>query len=629
MRKQLLALGLIIVQSNVICSNTNIISLTNPKADWSSFFKTLKSICNVNTFVETGTYLGDTTALAADVLTEIHTIELLTFFYDKAVKRFEHNPHIHIHLGDSAKIFPTLLPTLTTPHHRVLFWLDGHIMDCQSDDESEFSMTEYTPIMQELRNIKRNNFKKNIILIDDIRLFGTLLDNKRLQLAGKIEYPLLADVCTLLHDTYSYRVIGDILLAYEKSLDLHFSPVIDACTISRTFDGNNYTTQEIIDAEEVIAHAQEQELQALFSLYNDFSAPWRQWYNKSPHYNLWYGLILQHQKDHANASLQFQEVIRLGYNHWRVFWYLAQSLYESQSFDEARTALTMVLKNNPDFSPANTLMHEIERHDTHENVHRSRSDKYVIGHWGWGGMGIYLTSLLNHLLYCETHNLTPVVYWVNGLYNNPEGFNNQRNGWEYYFNPVSHAHYNHGDAVHKHCGEKEGCGRFNYYDVSDEKRALAGKLITKYVHLNPIVQSKVNQFYNAHIAGRKTIAIHLRGTDKHTEERPVPPLTIITEALKYADHNTQFFLATDEQRLLDEMRTLLNGRKVISYDCYRSENGSPLHTRRPKPSRAQLGEDVIVEMWLMSKCDILIRTLSNVSSIPLYINPQMPQITIR
>ena len=67
------------------------------------------------------------------------------------------------------------------------------------------------------------------------------------------------------------------------------------------------------------------------------------------------------------------------------------------------------------------------------------------------------------------------------------------------------------------------------------------------------MQAKVDRFYNTHLAGKKTIAIHLRGTDKHIEEKPVSPERIIAEALKYADENTQFFLATDEQKLLDAM----------------------------------------------------------------------------
>ncbi len=354
----LLSAGFVFSQ-NAISYTT--ISLTNPKGDWVSFFNTLEATCNINTFIETGTYLGDTTALAAEVFPIIHTIELLPTFYEKAVERFQYNYNVTVHLGDSAKIFPTLLPTLATAENQVLFWLDGHVMDCQSEDEKEFSTTAYTPIMQELTTIKNINFEGDVLLIDDLRLFGTLLDNQRLPLAGKREYPLLADVCALMQDSYSYKVFGDVLLMYEKSLDLTFSPVIEACTISRVFDGTNYTTQEILTAESIIANAQGQELQAIQSLYKDFSAPWiRAWYNKSPHYNLWYGLTLQNQNDHIHAIAQFQEVISLGYNHWRVFWYLAQSLYQTNHFDEARAALTVVLEKANDFYDAQTLMEQIQ-----------------------------------------------------------------------------------------------------------------------------------------------------------------------------------------------------------------------------------------------------------------------------
>jgi hypothetical protein len=151
----------------------------------------------------------------------------------------------------------------------------------------------------------------------------------------------------------------------------------------------------------------------------------------------------------------------------------------------------------------------------------------------------------------------------------------------------------------------------------------------KYIRLNSIVQKKVDQFYNDHLLGKKTIAIHIRGTDKCIEEKPVSPKIAVNEALKHADEHTQFFIASDEQRLFDEMIDLLKERKVVYYDCYRSDNGKPLHVRRKKPSQGQLGEDVIVEMWLMSKCDMLIHTLSNVSSIPLYINPHLEHITLR
>lgn len=259
----------------------------------------------------------------------------------------------------------------------------------------------------------------------------------------------------------------------------------------------------------------------------------------------------------------------------------------------------------------------------------SAPSKYVIGHWH-GGMGICITSVLNHLLYCEYHHYNPVIYWYRSFYRDPKGFNGKKNEWEYYFNPVSSAHYAKGDVINYACGEKEGCGNFNYYHVTQEKRDLAFRLINSYISLNPIVQRKVDRFYNTHLAGKKTVAIHIRGTDKYTEDAPIAPADAIIEALKYADDNTCFFIATDEQRILNEILLLLNGKQVFYYDCYRSQDGKPLHMKGgPKPSFAQLGEDVVVEMWLMARCDILIHTLSNVSSIPLYINPSMEHVLLR
>ena len=265
-------------------------------------------------------------------------------------------------------------------------------------------------------------------------------------------------------------------------------------------------------------------------------------------------------------------------------------------------------------------------------LHSAHPSKYVIGHWP-GGMGAGLASTLDHLLYCETNNLVPVVYWDHGVYYNSDGFNGTKNEWGYYFNPVSHLEYNEEDEIHHFYTHSHGCTGFNYYHMSQEKRDVAYRLISKYITLNSVLQAKVDKFYNDHLRGRKTVAIHIRGTDKYTEDLPVPSEIMVAEALKYADENTQFFLATDEKRLLDEMCELLRTKKVIYYNCYRSEDGHALHLgnspKRPgKPHVSQLGEDVIVEMWLMAKCDVLIHTSSNVSTVPLYINPEMKEVTL-
>jgi len=78
--------------------------------------------------------------------------------------------------------------------------------------------------------------------------------------------------------------------------------------------------------------------------------------------------------------------------------------------------------------------------------------------------------------------------------------------------------------------------------------------------------------------------MHIRGTDKRIKERPVPPRVAVEEALKYADESTQFFIATDEKKIFNDLMSLLSGRKVVYYECGRSEDGNPLYINTKKRS---------------------------------------------
>lgn len=347
----------------LICSlNANTLFLNNPKKDWAVFFSTILSKHPINTFVESGTYLGHTAQKAAPLFAQVQTVELYEKFYHKATKYLKPYPNVIVHYGNTVDIFPSILSQLTMQHYNALFWLDGHFMTCMSSEDKveNFLPSDFTPVTQELQIIKNSGIKQSIILIDDIRLFGTLLNNKRIERAGNIHYPLLATTRDYLHQMgYDSVIWGDILFAYDQNIPLVFSSLIHACTISRIFDGNNYDINKLLEAEQIIAHAHGQEYQALQELYHDFSKPWRGWHNKSPHYNLWYALILQKENLHQQACEHFQEVLDLGYDHWRIYWYLAQSSIALHNLYEASHYLQKVVTIQPDFEPAHTLLNTI------------------------------------------------------------------------------------------------------------------------------------------------------------------------------------------------------------------------------------------------------------------------------
>src|SRR5689334_9892877 len=56
-----------------------------------SLLQMLKTAFGSEIFIETGTYLGDTTAVAAAIFSEVHTVELFPELFNQAHERFKDN----------------------------------------------------------------------------------------------------------------------------------------------------------------------------------------------------------------------------------------------------------------------------------------------------------------------------------------------------------------------------------------------------------------------------------------------------------------------------------------------------------------------------------------------------------
>lgn len=128
------------------------------------FIKKQKDNCTV--FVETGTFMGDTTNNAyRAIFNEIHTLELSERYYSAALRRFKDCRNLYVHLGDSSKILGLVISNINA---NILFWLDGHY-----SGNSTAKGIKNCPLIEELEHIKNHPIKTHIIMVDDIRLQGT------------------------------------------------------------------------------------------------------------------------------------------------------------------------------------------------------------------------------------------------------------------------------------------------------------------------------------------------------------------------------------------------------------------------------------------------------------------------
>ena len=117
-------------------------------------------------WVETGTYLGQTTEVLSKFSKKVYSIEPESTLFSNAKIYFSKFKNVEILNGTSEQIFPELLPTISED---VNFWLDGHY-----SAGITFKGTQDTPILDELRHIADNlsHFGKVSVLIDDIRQFN-------------------------------------------------------------------------------------------------------------------------------------------------------------------------------------------------------------------------------------------------------------------------------------------------------------------------------------------------------------------------------------------------------------------------------------------------------------------------
>ena len=254
-------------------------------------------------------------------------------------------------------------------------------------------------------------------------------------------------------------------------------------------------------------------------------------------------------------------------------------------------------------------------------------------------------AVLSNVAWCEKNNVRPVVCWGNkSLYYQKGAYRGTYEPWEYYFEPIAGITANEAKSLeNKFIFSKYWAPDYSKVPTTRTLSQAYGKtlrkdyrkemhdIITRYVKIKPYITDKVDEFCNEHMLDKVTIGIHIRGTDKTKETRPVSVKQMCAAAITFAAPFTdaQFFIATDDARKLEEAKKYLN-EPIISYDSFRSINGKPIHIKNKgyNHNRAHLGEEVLIEALLLSRCNKFVHTRSNVSSAVLFFNPELENILI-
>lgn len=159
----------------------------------------LKRQFYLNTFVETGTFRGDTASWASQHFSHVHTVDVFKNYIEGAKKTTcAGRDNVEFYLGQSDEILPEILSKVGAP---ALIWLDAH----WGGDLHYGKPDVECPLMGELSAISEVSNIGHLLMIDDARLFIHTPDAP----LTPEKWPNVKDIIEILKKMNYYTVVID------------------------------------------------------------------------------------------------------------------------------------------------------------------------------------------------------------------------------------------------------------------------------------------------------------------------------------------------------------------------------------------------------------------------------------
>jgi hypothetical protein len=242
---------------------------------------------------------------------------------------------------------------------------------------------------------------------------------------------------------------------------------------------------------------------------------------------------------------------------------------------------------------------------------------YVIRRIPTAGFFSNITFILNNLKICEEMKFIPIIdmEYYPSLYNELKIFKNTKNSWEYYFEKLNKYSLN---EVYN--SKNVYLSPFTFQ--KEMSIDMTNNRISKYINRLKVkkeILNKINNFSEKNfIKKNKILGVHFRGSTYKTARGHGFPLTIDLmikniETLIQNFNYEKIFLVTEEQKYLDALKKKFKN-KIIFYNSFRMGQLDSFKIYPRKNHRYHLGEEILIETILLSKCDGLTFIKSNVTS---------------
>lgn len=269
------------------------------------------------------------------------------------------------------------------------------------------------------------------------------------------------------------------------------------------------------------------------------------------------------------------------------------------------------------------LIHRYGNQNDDKTIYYIKCDNPSCGFFAYWKLGIV------GLNYAEKHNLTPVIDWTSSSpYYEPNKFGEKSNPFLYYFNPISSI-----DATEILQSKyvlfadlaRDAIGKFSkeafFYDFNNPIEEYV-RINKKYFSIRNDVFLQMKEQIDCLLQGKNVLGVHIRGVEwGNIKDHPIPAsLQSFFSEIKNVISTYGYekvFVATDSEETLNQCKNVIKEKLITFNDVQRSLVGSKTLMIFDKSiirenNHYLMGLEVLRDMLMLSYCDALIASFSNV-----------------
>ena len=255
------------------------------------------------------------------------------------------------------------------------------------------------------------------------------------------------------------------------------------------------------------------------------------------------------------------------------------------------------------------------------------------------GMFSIVNDLVDHLYVASAEGYKLQLNWIGSPYKSED---NDDNAFDYYFENFFNI-----DDTDVVLGKKPSYAFRKGNCITPRNRGLGqpinreqvADVIDNYIKLKSHVSQKIDEFVKTNFEGY-VIGLHIRGRGRRdggsdklrktfdlVDGVPYDAYFAKVNELLEQNATAKIFLCSDSQIVIDFCKDIY-GDRIVTYSATRSAGGEMHRDRKFNDMKYKLGEDVLIEAYLLSMTDYLIHGNSNVTNFVLCKNSKLKNFYI-